>query len=397
MHHKPKIAVVGGGAAALYFCSFIDTNKYDVHLFEKNKVLARKFLVAGKGGFNLTHSEPIDLMVEKYTPSHFLKKALIKYSNSSLINWLKSIGIETFTGSSSKVYPTKSYKPITVLKSIEKILIKKGINFHFNHTLTRFKLNELEFNHHQCYKAEKIVFALGGGSWKVTGSDGTWQKIFSQNNIKTTPFEPSNCAFKINWKPTFISKHHGEPLKNILINCQHHFIKGEVNLTKFGIEGNAIYGLSSQIRNSLKNKGQAEIKIDFKPTQTHQRLIEKFQNSKHKSITDKLHKDLKISKTQIDLLKNYLTKEKFTDSKCLINSIKSFKLTIIGTDKLDKAISTVGGIDLTEVNDIFELKKLKNHYCIGEMLDWDAPTGGYLLQACYSMGAFLADEFNQKQ
>jgi len=392
---KKQISIIGGGPSAMLFACFIDTTKYEVHLYEQNKSLGRKFLVAGKGGFNLTHSETIDEMIERYTPTNFLKNALLNFSNKDLREWLDSIGISTFIGSSKRVYPVDNIKPIEVLKAIETQIKNNGVQLHYENKWIGWSDGNLLFENQIKKEADIVVFGLGGGSWKVTGSKGDWLDVFNSKGVNIKSFYPSNCAYKVNWSNKFLTENEGQPLKNIQISCQDKAQKGEAVITKFGIEGNAIYGLSPQIRNQLTRQNQAIISIDFKPLNTHEQLLEKYTKSKEKTIVNILKRDLKLSQVQINLLKTYLSKRKFTNSKCLINTIKAFKLSLSGVGDIDKAISTVGGIDIISVDENYQLKQIPNHYCIGEMLDWDAPTGGYLLQACFSMGKYLADYLNQ--
>ncbi|QTE21398.1 NAD(P)/FAD-dependent oxidoreductase [Polaribacter cellanae] len=394
---KKKISIIGGGSSALFVASFLDSKKFDVTIYEKNKTLGRKFLVAGKGGFNLTHSENIADFIERYTPSKFLKKALVNFDNNHFRDWLKEIGIETYVGSSKRIYPEKGIKPIEVLNAIISTLEKKNVAIKYNHTWLGFNAkNELLFNENRIVSSDITIFALGGGSWKVTGSNGTWLNTFKNKGISTIPFQVSNCAFGIGWKPAFIKNFEGKPLKNIAITCNNKQQKGEAVITKFGLEGNAIYGLSPQIREQLKLHEKAQIYIDLKPAFSLDILTEKVEKSTFKNTTQILKKELKLSEVQIGLLKKYLTKEVFLNEDLLVKNIKRFPLEITETANLDEAISTVGGISLNAVDENFELRKLQNHFCIGEMLDWDAPTGGYLLQACASMGVFLAKNLNKK-
>ncbi len=395
MSKKKQISVIGGGPAAILFACFIDTSKYDVHLYEQNKSLGRKFLVAGKGGFNLTHSEPVSQMLNRYTPNNFLEQALLNFTNDDLRDWLNQIGVPTKIGSSKRVYPLDNIKPIEVLKAIETQIKNNGVHLYFEHKWMGWADNQLLFENQVKKEADIVVFGLGGGSWKVTGSYGDWLDLFKKKGVDVKPFQPSNCAYKVEWSDDVLKKVEGQPLKNITIKCIDKTVRGEVVLTHFGIEGNAIYALSPQIRNLLQANKKAEISIDFKPMFSHQQLTQKYNNSNQKNIAKILKNDLKLSQVQIDLLKAYLSKDKYTHSRCLIKAIKSFKLTIVGTEVLGKAISTVGGIALKSIDENYQLKQLPNHYCIGEMLDWDAPTGGYLLQACFSMGMYLADNLNQ--
>ena len=393
---KKKVAIVGGGAAALSLTSFLDSSKYQIALYEKNKALGRKFLVAGKGGFNLTHAEPLDDFISRYLPSEFLEEALRAFTNEDFRVWLASIGIPAFVGSSNRVYPKKGIKPIEVLKAIEKAMANNWVKVHFEKTWTGWNDSKaLAFSDGTTAVADIVVFALGGGSWKITGSDGAWLEHFKEKGINTVNFEASNCAFQVKWKKEIAQKFAGKPLKNISITCNGETKKGEVVLTKFGLEGNAIYALSAPVRKQLAS-GKAEITIDFKPTLTTEALLDKATMSNAKNTTDFLKNDLKLSALQLSLIKHYLTKEEFINQQKLIDKLKHFPLQIESIAEIDEAISTVGGIDLKELSPEFELIKQPNTFCIGEMSNWDAPTGGYLLQACFSMGYFLANQLNNR-
>ncbi len=394
---KKKVAVIGGGTAGLFLAAFLDSDMYDITIFEKKSSLGRKFLVAGDGGLNLTHSEDLSILKCRYSPSSFLDHALNNFSNTDLRAWLSGIGIPTFIGSSRRVFPEKGIKPIEVLKSIESQLIDKNVKFEFNKTFNGWgEGNSLIFNSRETIKSDYTVFALGGASWRVTGSDGSWLPLFSKNGIDTTPFKPSNCAYKIEWDESFIQKNEGKPLKNISISLDNKVQKGEAVITKFGIEGNAIYALSPEIQMWLASNKKALVHVDFKPTFDLSLLIDKINHSSSNTTT-LLSKELKLSRTVIDLIKVTLTKDEFLDVQTLAKSIKCFPLRIIDSAPIDEAISTSGGITLDSIDSNFELRKVKNNFCIGEMLDWNAPTGGYLIQACASMGVFLAHQLNNKQ
>ena len=391
---KKQISIIGGGPSALLLAAFLDTNKFDVTIFEKNKSLARKFLVAGKGGFNLTHSEPIETFIKRYTPTNFLDKTLLNFTNTNFRNWLRQIGIPTYVGSSKRVYPKEGIKPIEVLNAIIKLLKNKGVKIEYEHTFYGWNKEDKPIINSKVINSHYTIFSLGGSSWKVTGSNGSWLNTFSEKGINTTKFKASNCAYQINWDTEFIKKHEGIPLKNIAINCNGVIQKGEAVITKFGIEGNAIYGLSPEIRKQLAISSKATVFIDLKTSFTRDKVLNKIMFSKYRNTTEILKKELKLSTAQIDLLKTYLSKETYLNKELLAKSIKKFPLEIIGTSAIDEAISTIGGIQIEELTENFELKKLPNQFCIGEMLDWDAPTGGYLLQSCASMGVFMSKYFN---
>lgn len=390
---KKTISIIGGGPAALLLATHLNTELFDVTIFEKNKAVGRKFLVAGKGGFNLSHSEEMEEFVNRYTPECFFKEALLNFTNDNLRTWLKELGIPTFIGSSNRIYPKQGIKPIEVLTAILDRIKQNNVAIKTDENWKGFiDQNELVFDSGLKVKSDMTVFALGGGSWKKTGSAGNWTNYFSNKGIKIIPFEASNCAYEVKWKNDFLTKNEGKSIKNIELYCENSSKMGEVVITKFGIEGGAIYALSPQIRKQLNENGKATITIDLKPTLTVEQLKGKLSTGK---LTQQLKQSVKLEKPKIDLLKHYLSKEEFLDVAFLAKAIKAFPLEIIGRATLDEAISTVGGIDLNEVDDNFELNKLKNNYVIGEMLDYDAPTGGYLLQSCFSMGVFLANHLNK--
>lgn len=397
---KKNLHIVGGGPSAMMLAATLDPEKFDVHIHEKNPAVARKFLVAGDGGFNLTHGESIGEMRLRYSPPHFLDACLEAFSNIHFREWLSSIGIETYEGSSKRVFPKKGIKPIEVLNAILQLLQQKGVHFHPQQTWQGWdEQGRLIFQTNDTLlkiKADLCVFALGGGSWKVTGSDGSWTPLFIKKGIHVLPFEPSNCAFQVAWKNSFLEQTEGTSLKNISLRCGELEKKGELVVTQFGLEGGAIYALSKEIRSQLHAAGKAEIVLDLKPMFSESEILDRFERRGNRSIRKMLADKLNLSETAIQLLLSVLSKEQFTDAYQLAAAIKKLPIELVGTASLDEAISTVGGIDLQEVDAHFELKKMPGNFCIGEMLDWDAPTGGYLLQACFSMGYYLAKELNRR-
>ncbi len=393
---KKSVAIIGGGPAAFAAAAFLDPALFNVTIYEKNKSLGRKFLVAGKGGFNLTHSEEIEAFKSRYSPTGFLDAALTHFTNHDFRNWLAEIGTPTFVGSSKRVYPEKGIKPIAVLNRIIECLVAKGVQFEYEHEWINWdENNNLVFTNDVSISPDIILFALGGGSWKVTGSDGSWLDIFSKKGIQTVPFRAENCGFQVDWKPDFLIQNVGVPIKNCTFSCGGKHQTGEVVITEFGLEGNAIYALSSEIQSELTSKGRATIYIDFKPGFSESELQIKLENS-DANTTQALKRTLKLSPTQIALLKSNLTKEEFTRTAELAKRIKNFPIHLTAAAHIDEAISTSGGIALDEVDENFELKSLPSSFCIGEMLDWNAPTGGYLLQGCFSMGDWTARSLNER-
>lgn len=397
MVNKKHIAIIGGGPASLMLACSLDKSKYNISIYEKNSALGRKFLVAGKGGFNLTHSEELDAFTNRYHPKEFIAPFLKQFTNSDFRNWLASIGIETYVGTSKRVFPKKGIKPIDVLQAIEKQMLQNQVIIRYNHAWKGWHKDELVFENKQTtinIKSDITVFALGGGSWKVTGSDGNWLDYFTEKHIATLPFVPSNCAYKINWDAFLINLIEGQALKNCEFTCGTISKKGEAVLTQFGIEGSGIYALSKPIREQLLSEKKATIIIDFKPDLSELEIKNRLQDHTRLSIKEILEKKLNITNTQIQLLKQATNKEQYHSPDYLSKLIKAYPLLLTDFAPIDEAISTAGGLALTEVNEHLELNKLPHHYCLGEMLDWDAPTGGYLLQACFSMGYSLARHLN---
>ncbi len=398
---KKTVAIIGGGASAMMLACKLDSTKFNISIYEKNKGLGRKFLVAGNGGFNLTHASSIDEMIVKYEANQTIINSLTFFDNKNTIEWLNEIGIPTYTGSSKRIFPKKNIKPIRVLNAIEEQLALNKVDIFYQHEWIGFgDKKELIFsanNEGITISADIVVFALGGASWKVTGSNDRWLSYFENKGINTIPFESSNCAFKVKWKKAFIDEFEGEPLKNIQISLNKLAVKGELVLTQFGIEGGAIYALSNAIRKELNKHGSCTIHLNLKPNSKREALIRKLNEPKKKnSWSEHIIWKLKLTKAMFQLIKRKLSKEDFMIPDKVADILQSFPLELTDIAPIDEAISTVGGIDLNNINEHFELSHLPNHFIIGEMLNWDAPTGGYLLQANFSMGAYLADYLNTK-
>jgi len=397
---KRSIVIIGGGPSAMKLAAKLDSGKYKVSLYEKNAALGRKFLVAGKGGFNLTHAEELEVFVGRYHPNYFIKDAITGFTHEDLQNWFSDIGVETFVGTSKRVFPVKGIKPVDVLDAILEELKKKNVNIFTGHKWIGFAAdNSLMFETKSGIlnvNADIVIYALGGASWKITGSDGSWTTYFIHKNISCNPFQASNCGFKIDWPIDLLESIEGMALKNCKFKSGMSFHLGEAVITSLGIEGSGVYPLSPEVRWQLADKNEAELIIDFKPQNTLEDIIAKLNSRKTKSISKCLEQELNLGEAKTKLLKAFCTREDFLNPFKLAEHIKNFNIKITGLAPLDEAISTVGGIALKEVDENYQLRKLPSHYVIGEMLDWDAPTGGYLLQACFSMGNNLAHHLNKK-
>ncbi|PZX46335.1 BaiN/RdsA family NAD(P)/FAD-dependent oxidoreductase [Algoriphagus chordae] len=390
-----KLTIIGGGPAALMLAAELDMSKYKVTLCERKKTTGRKFLVAGEGGLNLTFNSSVEKLISHYFPSEFMAPIIRQFTNKDLMSWLNDQGIPTFIGSSNRVFPEQELKPIEVLNKILSYISSREIEFKLDTKWIGWnEQGQLCFEAIEDIESDIVVFALGGASWKVTGSDGGWKKIFEARGIRVQPFRAANCAFEVDWEKNFIDTHEGKPLKNIALSYQGHVSTGELVISKFGLEGNAIYALSQKIQEQLLVKESVLIHLDLKPTMTVDQLRSKYKNSTRSKVSDILNKDLNLDRRSIGLLKQFCDKDTFSNPDLLLATIKCIPVRLQSAGVIDEAISTLGGIALDEVDENFQFKKIPNSYAIGEMLDWYAPTGGYLLQGSFSMGFVLAKYLN---
>lgn len=393
---RKKIVIIGGGPAALMAAAQLSL-QHEVHIYEKEKMVGRKFLVAGKGGFNLTHDIEKNDLIQKYLPASFLKESLLYFDTKALRHWLSAINIPTFTGTSHRIFPEKGIKPIQVLQQIKHKLQQQGVNIHVRHQFIGFNTQYQPIIQHQEQEfsptADHYIFALGGASWSKTGSDGQWTIAFQRIGVQVLPFQASNCGLHVAWPKHFLQHHEGKPLKNLKVNSGHFQAKGEAMITKYGLEGNAIYPVVPAIRTALNEQVPAFIHLDLKPFNTIAQLSKKWPTH-GKGTKDYAH-FFRLSSVQMALLKAYTNKENFLSPTLFVQKIKNLPLPVTTLRPLEEAISSVGGIALDELNSDFSLKKHPHIYTVGEMVNWDAPTGGFLLQACFSMGVWVARCMNE--
>ena len=380
------IIIIGAGPAGLMAAQRLAEAGKEVYIYEQNKAAARKFLVAGHGGFNLTHSEPIADFVLKYDKAE-IQQIVQNFDNEKTVQWLKSIGIETYEGSSGKIFPIKEIKPIQVLKAWLERLKTLRVQIHYEHRFLNFEENKVLLQHQgkQIEKPySKLILALGGGSWQKTGADAKWISILEEKGIQINPLSAANSGYNTTLN---FSELEGQVIKNIEISFKDIKKKGEVVFTQYGIEGSPIYYLNRYTR---PHPFPLSISIDLKPNQSEEAIIAVLKNSNKTS--DILKNKLKLNKTALALLKK-LDKETYTNPDLLAKAIKSYPIQVESFRPIDEVISTAGGICFNELNVSLNLKKYPTVYCIGEMLDWEAPTGGYLLQACFSLGDWVAKKF----
>ena len=386
---RKRIAVIGGGPAGLIAADVL-APYHDVAVYDQGRSVGRKFLVAGQGGFNITTSAVDEALLTKYAPAGFLDEALAAFGPTELRAWLAEMGITTYVGSSGRVFPTKGIKPIDVLNAIRERLIDRGVRFHFEHAFVGFDDRARPTVEHAgeriAIEAEHVLFALGGASWSVTGSTGAWTSHFEAIGVATRPFEPSNCGVHIAWPEELIAAHAGKALKNIRVTVGERSAIGEATITRHGLEGNAIYPVVPAVREALSSGGSPALVLDLKPNNTVEQLERK--------VTGRTPTEypalLNLDRAQVALLKAFTTKEDYRSPERMAIWTKGLQLPVTGLRPLEEAISTVGGIPVSALTSGFAIKQHPHLHAIGEMVDWDAPTGGFLLQGCFAMGHHAA-------
>jgi len=382
---KVDVLVVGGGPAGLFSAELTSAAGFRTVLADHKPSVGRKFLVAGRGGLNLTHSEPVENFPARYGDStERWKKLLADFSPDDLRAWAEGLGIETFVGTSGRVFPmTKQAAPL-LRRWIER-LRKQGVSFRPRHGLTEFsraKSGEwkVAFTTTQgtaTLQARAVILALGGASWPQTGSDGGWVKIFAEAGIAVTPLAPANCGYEVDWPAEFLAQAEGLPLKNVAVRAGGESVAGELLVTKYGFEGGALY----QLGRVLRTMPQPKIEIDLKPAFTAAQLSAKIRHAHESHLLDQAIRAWRLSRASVALLQ---LNAPFASAEELAALAKAYPLALRGPRPIEEAISTAGGVSWDELDDQLMLKRWPGIFCAGEMIDWDAPTGGYLIQGCFS-------------
>lgn len=385
---KKIIAIFGGGPAGMMTAEVL-SKYHDVHIYEKEKAVGQKFLVAGTGGFNITNSLTGQALAEKYIPSNFLAPALSGYGSEAVRNWLDEMGIPTYVGSSGRVFPAKEFTPAAILKIWKLKLTKLGVNIHIKSEFSGFDDNMSPIikqgRQKLAVEADYCIFAMGGASWRVTGSTGKWINEFGRAGFETVPFQSSNCGVLVPWPDSFTEHHAGKPLKNMSVSAHGISQKGEALITTYGLEGNAVYPVIPGLRKQLAENKPAFVQLDFKPFNSEEQLLQKL-NGKTQFTTKKYAEIFNLDPTQLALIKTFTSKETFLSPQLFVKAIKQLEVPVSALRPVEEAISTVGGLSINELNPDFSFRKNNRFYAAGEMIDWDAPTGGFLLQACFTMG-----------
>ena len=388
---KNKVVIVGAGVSGLFAAYKLLEAGVAVDLYDHSSGVGKKFLVAGKGGLNLTHSEKRDEFIKKYEgQEEFFSSLISEFSPDDLSRFCKDLGVETFVGSSGRVFP-KELTAAHMLRSWVSALSEcSNFNLFLNHRLECLeKVDEgFQLGFSDLEKAESlkvinqvVVLGLGGKSWKKTGSDGNWVKLTSSLGLETSPFLSMNCGYEAKWPSSLKKRLDHDPLKNVSIFGK----KGELMLTPFGVEGGLIYAFSKKIQKEIIDNGEFELVVDLRPDSSFEELKTSLGNKRLKdSRGNQLRKSLKLTKLESSLLKETLSKESYFSDERVARLLKSFKITLFKARPIDEAISSSGGLKFSEVSESLESKKHPGLYFMGEMLDWDAPTGGYLFQGCFS-------------
>ena len=371
-----EIAIVGGGPAGLRAAEVAADAGCSATVFDGKPSVGRKFLVAGKGGLNITHGEAFDSFVSRYSGGDFWKEMIEDFSPVDLRDWCHGLGQETFQASSGRVYP-KSLKGAPVLRAWLARLKSLGVEFRPRHLWTDLLPgNILRFSNGSEVRAKAIIFALGGGSWMKTGSDGAWLEIFRTLGIDCTPLVSANCGWECDWPPGVIACG-GMPLKNIRVSVGKNEILGELMVTRYGLEGGSIYALGG----ALRAMETPALTIDFKPTFSCEELVSKLAGMNVNN-WEQIRKRLKLSSPASAIL----SRKVYADCEQLVGEVKNCRIDLIRPRPIDEAISSAGGVKWNELDSHLMLKKLPGVFVCGEMIDWDAPTGGYLLQAAFATG-----------
>ena len=394
----PTVAVIGGGPAGLMAAEVLAQGGVQVDLFDAMPSVGRKFLLAGVGGMNITHSEPVDAFLSRFgARAEFIQPLLEVFPPAALCEWIHGLGIETFIGSSGRVFP-KEMKAAPLLRAWLHRLRAAGVRFHVRHRWLGWnEAGALRFAApvgELAVKADAMVLALGGGSWARLGSDGAWVPLLAQREVAVAPLLPSNCGFEVagGWSAHLRSRFAGQPLKTVALRFidaagHSHARKGELMLSDTGVEGSLIYALSAPLRDTIAALGPVTVQLDLAPDKPLARVVAEIAHPRGaRSLSSHLQSRAGIKGAKMALLHEVLSAAQLNDPIQLANAIKSLPLILAAPRPLDEAISSAGGVRFEMLDPHLMLRALPGVFCAGEMLDWEAPTGGYLLTACLASG-----------
>ena len=399
------VIVVGGGPAGLMAADTLSQQGVRVDVYDAMATVGRKFLLAGKGGMNLTHSEDFADFLSRYgNRARDLAVMLTSFDATAVRAWAKSLGIETFVGSSGRVFPV-DMKAAPLLRAWLHQLREQGVQFHMKHRWIGWTddASHLVFatpdgSHEAC--ADAVILALGGGSWARLGSDGKWVELLQQRGVEVAPLQPANCGFDLEWSPFFKEKFAGSPVLTVaarMAGSLDGMRKGQFVITEGGVEGSLIYALSSALREQINTAGYATLELDLMPDTSLEKLQKLLSAGRgSRSFSSYLKTTLKLDALKVALLYEILSKEQMQSSAELSLWIKKLPIRLLAPRPIDEAISSAGGVPFEALTPEGMLKACHNVFCAGEMLDWEAPTGGYLLTACLASGKATANQLLQQ-
>jgi uncharacterized flavoprotein (TIGR03862 family) len=399
-----RVAVIGGGPAGLMAAEALARQGVQVDVYDAMPSVGRKFLMAGKGGMNITHSESREPFLDRYgARRERIAPLLDVFGPDALRAWLRDLGVDTFVGSSGRVFPT-DMKAAPMLRAWLHRLRETGVRFHMRHKwrgwdpdanangatthTLRFETPDGEHT----VSCDAVVFALGGASWPRLGSDAAWVPAMAARQVPVTPLRPANCGFDADWSPYLRERFAGQPIKPVAITLTDvdnkvHNRQGEILLTETGLEGSLIYALSATIRERILADGAATIALDLAPGLTLERVVAEVTRPRgSRSMASHLHGRIGIGGVKLALLHEIVSKEAFADARGVAHAIKALPVKLVRARPIAEAISTAGGIPFEALDAHLMIERLPGVFCAGEMLDWEAPTGGYLLTACFASG-----------
>jgi hypothetical protein len=393
-----RVAIIGGGPAGLMAAEALATANATVRpkkspkieIFDAMPSLGRKFLMAGKGGMNITHSEPLPDFILRYgARSGFVAPLLDAFGPAQLCEWIHGLGIATFVGTSGRVFPTEM-KAAPLLRAWLHRLRGQGVHFHVRHRWLGWADGRLRFatpDGEIAVEADAVVLALGGGSWAKLGSDGAWVPLLAGRGIPVAPLKPANCGFDVAWSSHFAERYAGEPIKAVVASVGAHRQQGEFNITATGIEGGLVYAMSAPLRDALERDGQAALSLDLAPGRSLARLVEELSRPRGRdSLANHLRRRAGVEGVKAALLREFCPAQTLDSAPALAAAIKALPVPVLATRPIDEAISTAGGVVFEALDEALMLTAMPGVFCAGEMLDWEAPTGGYLLTACLASG-----------
>ena len=385
-----RIAIIGAGPAGLMAAEVLAQYGYEVDIFEQKPSAARKFLMAGKTGLNISHAEPIQTFIQRYDHAEWLSPWVKQWDAQWIQGWMKDLGIEFYIGSSGRVFPIEM-KAAPLLRAWLKRLAADGVKFYYRHRCVGLSQNQLTIeNQSQRFTAtyDAIVLACGAVSWSQLGSDGAWQQWLSSDEI--TPFQASNVGVLKTWSP-FMQDCLGQALKRVdAWVVPEHKTHGDIVITHYGFESGVIYKLGRDLRSQLAQDQNLQLHLDLLPDISLDQLTKKLQGSKKQSLTN-LWRKAGLDHVKINLIREVVEKKLWSDAHQMAEHIKGLIIPLSGFRPIEEAISCAGGIQQTALSPRLQLQSNPYVFCCGEMLDWDAPTGGYLLTACFATGRAVGE------